>query len=106
MRLGTENDITRNRNMLKFFIIAIAGYILFKLVTGDKKKKTQTISKKKKDLAADGVMVKDPICGTFVPKDTDIRVKNGNEVHCFCSYECRDKYVEQLEAADERKSVK
>ena len=91
--------------MLKFVIIALAGYILFKLVTGDKKNKAAAKKQKHKDLAADGVMVKDPICGTFVPKDTDIRVKNGQDVHCFCSYECRDKYVEQLQAGEEHKSV-
>ncbi|GAU09275.1 transcriptional regulator [Desulfoplanes formicivorans] len=91
--------------MLKFVIMAIAAYILFKLVTGDKKKKAATQQQKNRDLAADGVMVKDPICGTFVPKDTDIRVKNGEDVHCFCSYECRDKYVEQLQAGQENKSV-
>jgi YHS domain-containing protein len=91
--------------MLKFLIIGLAGFVLFKLFTGDKKKKAQVKSEKHEDLAANGVMVKDPICGTFVPKDTDIRVKNGDEVHCFCSYECRDKYVEQLEAGKDRKSV-
>jgi YHS domain-containing protein len=91
--------------MLKFLIIGLAGFVLFKLLTGDKKKKAQVKTKEHKDLAANGVMVKDPICGTFVPKDTDIRVKNGDQVHCFCSYECRDKYVEQLEAGKDPKSV-
>jgi YHS domain-containing protein len=95
----------KESDMLKFVIMAVAVYILFKLVTGDKKKKAATKKQQHKDLAADGVMVKDPICGTFVPKDTDIRVKNGKEVHCFCSYECRDKYVEQLQAGKEPKSV-
>ncbi len=92
--------------MLKFVILAVVGYILFKLLRGDKKHRAETIAKKNKDLAAEGVMVKDPICGTFVPKDTDIRVKNGAEVHCFCSYECRDTYVEQLEAGKEPTSIK
>ncbi|WP_462324996.1 transcriptional regulator [Desulfoplanes sp.] len=92
--------------MLKIAIFIVAGFILFKLLTGDKKKKKETLTKQKKDLASDGVMVKDPICGTYVPKDTDIRVKNGNEVHCFCSYECRDKYVDELQAGKDPKSVK
>ncbi len=83
--------------MLKFVVIAIAGYFLFKLIMGDKRKKAETISQKNKDLAAEGIMIKDPVCGTFVPKDTDIRVKQGSDVHCFCSYECRDTYVKQLE---------
>lgn len=43
-------------------------------------------------------MVKDPICGTYVKKDSDIRVRNGEKVECFCSFECRDKYIKRLEA--------
>ncbi|MFA6810141.1 MAG: transcriptional regulator [Desulfoplanes sp.] len=92
--------------MLKFLIFFGAGYVLFKLLTGDKKNKTETVYKKHETMAAAGEMVKDPICGTFVPKDTDIRVKNGDQVHCFCSFECRDKYVEQLQNGEQPKSVK
>ena len=43
-------------------------------------------------------MVKDPICGTYVEKDGSIRVREGEKVHVFCSYECRDKYLKQIEA--------
>ena len=42
-------------------------------------------------------MVKDPMCGAFVSKDGDIRVREGEKVHYFCSYECRDKYVKMLQ---------
>ncbi|MFW6388812.1 MAG: TRASH domain-containing protein, partial [Desulfohalobiaceae bacterium] len=34
-------------------------------------------------------------CGTYVSSDSDIRVKQGNQVYYFCSYDCRDKFLEK-----------
>ncbi len=82
--------------MLKFLIFIAAAFILYKLLTGDFKKKKDAQVKEKENLAANGVMTKDPICGTYVPIDSDIRVKQGDKVHHFCSYECRDKFLKQL----------
>lgn len=84
--------------MLKFLIIIGCAFILFKLVTGDKKKKVEKKSRESERLANAGVMIKDPVCGTYVTKDNDIRVKQGDEVIHFCSYECRDKYLKELES--------
>lgn len=80
--------------MLKLLIAVIAGYLLFKLITGEKKHKTkEEISKK----VQTGEMVKDPICGTYVSVKSDIRVKDGENTYCFCSYECRDNFLKKLE---------
>ncbi|MBT8763149.1 YHS domain-containing protein [Desulfohalobiaceae bacterium Ax17] len=83
--------------MIKLLIFVVAGYFLFKLLTNDKKKKKEMQEKKKENLAANGIMVKDPICGTYVPKDGDIRVRQGENVYHFCCYECRDKFLKQIE---------
>ncbi|HDQ41663.1 MAG TPA: YHS domain-containing protein [Desulfonatronum sp.] len=82
--------------MLKFLIFIAAAFILYKLLTGDFKKKKDVQTKEKENLAATGVMTKDPVCGTYVPVDGDIRVKQGDKVHHFCSYECRDKFLKQI----------
>ena len=82
--------------MLKFVILAVACFILYKLVTNDKKKKVDVKNKQEEKLAQEGVLVKDPICGTYVSKDSDIRIKEGEEVKCFCSFECRDKYLKMV----------
>lgn len=82
--------------MLKFLIFIAAAFVLYKLLTGDFKKKKEARVKEKENLAANGVMTKDPVCGTYVPLDGDIRVKQGDRVHHFCSYECRDKFLQQL----------
>lgn len=83
--------------MLKFLIFIAAAFILYKLLTGDFKKKKDAQIKEKENLASTGVMTKDPICGTYVPVDGDIRVKQGEKMHNFCSYECRDKFLKELE---------
>ncbi len=86
--------------MLKILIFVVAGFLLFKLLTGDKRKKEKAGEKEMEQKVAAGDMVRDPICGTFVSKESDIRVRNGENVECFCSYECRDKYLKQLEKGE------
>ena len=83
--------------MLQFLIFIAAAYILYKLLMGEFKKKKDIKNKEKENLAATGVMTKDPVCGTYIPVDGDIRVKQGDKVHNFCSYECRDKFLKQLD---------
>ena len=41
-------------------------------------------------------MVKDPQCGTYVSKDSEITVRDGETVYHFCSYDCRDKFLNAL----------
>ena len=84
--------------MLKFIVIGVALFLVYKLFTGDKKKREMDKEKDIKSKVASGEMVKDPICGTYVEKDGSIRVREGEKVHVFCSYECRDKYLKQIEA--------
>ena len=84
--------------MIKFVILAVVGFILYKLITNDMRKKQDRIIQEKEKKAADGVMVKDPICGTYVDKDSDIRIKKSDGVLCFCSYDCRDKYLKSIGA--------
>ena len=85
--------------MLKFLVIAAALFLVYKLFMGDKKNKNMKQEKDIKSKVASGEMVKDPACGTYVEKDGDIRVREGDNVYVFCSYECRDKYLKQIEAA-------
>jgi len=82
--------------MFKFIITIVALYLLYKLIF--KPKKDPVLSKEEPLKSSGKELVKDPICGTFVPKNSDIRVKIGERVECFCSYECRDKFLKQLES--------
>jgi len=84
--------------MLKFIVIGVALFLMYKLFMGDKKKRQMSKTQETKQKVAAGEMVKDPICGTYVEKDGSIRVKEGEKVHVFCSYECRDIFLKQIEA--------
>lgn len=82
--------------MFKFLVFAAACFILYKMLTNDRKKKVEVKKTSDEQLAREGVLVKDPVCGTYVSKDSDIRIKDGGQVRCFCSYECRDKYLKMI----------
>ncbi|WP_027370487.1 YHS domain-containing protein [Desulfovermiculus halophilus] len=87
--------------MFKLLIFAAAGFILYKLIMGDQKKKNLNREKKKQDLIDSGEMVKDPVCGTYVSTETGIRVKDDDQVHYFCSYQCRDAFLKNKEEETE-----
>lgn len=79
--------------MFRLLIIFGAGFLLYKLFLGDKKKKQEDQIHRQSSNVASGELVKDPVCGTYVSVDSDIRVREGNRVYCFCSYDCRDKFL-------------
>lgn len=86
--------------MSKIIILLVCGAVLFFLFKGDQRKKAMNQDKKDESLKASGDMVKDPVCGTYVPNDADIRVRSGDKVYAFCSYECRDKFIKGLKSLE------
>lgn len=83
--------------MFRLLFFFLAGYILYKLFTGGRVHQQHEQEKADRKRAAAGEMVKDPVCGAFVPVDGDIRVRDGGTVHHFCSYECRDAFLKRLD---------
>lgn len=83
--------------IVKVLIFALVAYALYRLFMNDRKKKDEKASQEKKNLVATGEMVKDPVCGAYVEAEGGITVRNGEKVIHFCSYECREKYLKQLE---------
>ena len=86
--------------MIKFIVIIGAVLLLYKLFANDFLRKHHEKEEKKqaKDQQANpGELVKDPVCGTYVSKDESISVKDGDKVYKFCSYDCRDKFLKQIE---------
>ncbi len=86
--------------MWKWLILLIAVYALYRLFANDLlKKKKETAQEEAVDLerrVAAGEMVKDPECGAYVVKAEAISVRDGDKVYSFCSYECRDKFLQRL----------
>ena len=89
--------------MLKWLVILAAGYFLFRMFTNDSRHKKQEVQKQKEEKIATGELVKDPTCGTYIDADAGITVRNGDIIHRFCSYECRDAYVKKVQ--NEQKKV-
>ncbi len=47
----------------------------------------------------DDIMVKDPLCETYIPKKNGIKeIIDGEKVY-FCSTKCRDKYLDRIKGA-------
>ncbi len=90
----------------KILIFALAAYALYRLFMSDKMKKDEKKVTEKENLIATGEMVKDPICGAYVDKESAVSVRNGDKVTYFCGYDCRKKYMEQLEAQKELEEKK
>lgn len=88
--------------MWKLIILAAAAYVLYRLFSNDfLKKKKVSEDEEKKDLEnkiSAGEMVKDPECGTYVPVEGSLSVRDGETVYHFCSYECRESFLKKLEA--------
>ncbi|SET37279.1 MYM-type Zinc finger with FCS sequence motif-containing protein [Natronincola peptidivorans] len=91
------------RFFLIFFAIRTVLNILFKVKLGKKQKieadidTVQSFSKveeKEKEVAID--MVFDTICETYVPKPKAYQVVEDDRTHYFCSWECRQKYIESI----------
>jgi len=84
-------------SVTKLLILAICAFVVWKLFAGDKRFKESKEKENKENLVASGEMVKDPVCGAYVSKNSDIRVRQGDVVLNFCSYDCREKYLKRLE---------
>ena len=84
-------------SMTKFLLLAICVFVVWKLFAGDKRFKETKAKESQDNLVASGEMVKDPVCGAYVSKNSDIRVRQGDVVLNFCSYDCREKYLKRLE---------
>ena len=83
----------------KWLLVAAALFILYKLFMGDRGREEKKEAKAQERRIAAGEMVKDPVCGTYVEAESSIKVKDGRDVHHFCSYDCRQKFLDQMQAA-------
>ena len=82
--------------MIRFLIIGVAIYVLYRAFKNWMVKNSPEISRPgsgKETGAIDDVMVKDPFCEVYFPKREGVSARvNGEEIH-FCSARCRDKFL-------------
>lgn len=77
--------------LFRFLILVILAYVVFLFVRIWRAMKRA--GERTPPRAIQGIMVKDEICNTYVPREEALReVRDGRE-HFFCSEECRKKFL-------------
>ncbi len=79
------------RLLFYLIIIYLAYKLINKVLAGSPAEKRHY---KTTDLQGED-MVRDPSCNTYIPKDNALSAKAGEEVHYFCSEECRSAFKEK-----------
>lgn len=67
----------------RFFILCGLLYLLYKLLRSGKGKRQEV---------QEDVLVEDPVCHVFLPREQAVSCRKNGEKHYFCSKECRDKF--------------
>ncbi len=80
--------------LLIFFIIGFLVYRAAKSWLGNTGNYSDRMSRPSPG-EVDDVMIQDPVCGTYFPQRNAVRLNSGKNDLCFCSTECRDRYIEQ-----------
>ncbi len=79
---------------LRIVLYALLAYIVYKFI-----RIYQTLSKKnratRQPKQISGVMVKDEVCNTYLPKEDAIREIVEGKEYFFCSKDCRKKFLEE-----------
>ena len=83
--------------IFKILIFGIAAYALYRLFMNDKRKNIEKSENDEAKKVADGILVRDPVCGVYVEKENSFSVRHGDVVEYFCSDDCRQKYIKQVQ---------
>lgn len=80
--------------ILKIILYALLAYIVYLLFRFFRALSKGSRSPRTSKLAS-GIMVKDKICNTYLPKEDAIKEVYEGKEYFFCSKECRQKFLEQ-----------
>jgi YHS domain-containing protein len=76
--------------LLFIFLGIYIFYLIWKFLTAtEKKEETQ-----KK--IVDENLVKDPVCGLYIPESKAVKLRVKNKDYYFCSNECKEKFLKEL----------
>jgi YHS domain-containing protein len=87
---------------LRLVVIGVLLYILYRLLTGPKGNK---VSGRKKGSQASGggvqdVLVEDPVCHTYIPKQQAIQLHHDKKMYYFCSDKCCQTFLKNKGAEE------
>ena len=87
---------------LRLIIISCLLYILYRLLSGLRKKgvygKNQGATASGK--AVQDVLVEDPVCHTFVPKGQAVQLHHDKQMYYFCSNKCCEMFLKKKGAEE------
>jgi hypothetical protein len=74
-----------------FVFVAYVAFLFLRVFLGLKQARTRTQRPAGAPRPAQGVMVKDEVCGTYIPRDEALTEARGEVERYYCSEECRRK---------------
>ena len=84
--------------MFKLFIYAVFLYVIYRLLSGGRKKKPNPASNRPgagaDETPAHDQLVEDPVCHIYIPKRQAIVLQDGDTSVFFCSEQCRKMYCD------------
>jgi uncharacterized protein len=91
--------------IVKIIMLAVVAFILYRVLRSvflpDAARRPK-VERRTRSQGAPGnrviedEMVRDPVCGTYLPRREALVDRRGGEQLFFCSRECRDAYLEDL----------
>jgi len=79
---------------LRIVILLVLLYILYRLVTGPKKRPAGKARPEPAARVTD-VLEEDPVCHVCIPRAQAVTMRDGDETIYFCSRECLARYREE-----------
>ena len=81
--------------MIKILIYILLIYIGYRVIKSIMAPSDFSTGRSHRDTGpVDDIMIKDPVCEIYFPKKDGVCLNfDGNEI-CFCSRECRDKFID------------
>ncbi len=81
--------------LVRFIFYAFLVYSVLKIFRFIQALGSRTIpTTKRPSKSLSGVMVKDEICQTYLPKEDAIKELKEGKTHFFCSRECQEKFLD------------
>lgn len=82
--------------MIRFLLFLLLFYLGYTLLTAlIRSFSAKSMQPPPEKTAAGEEMVRDPNCGTYVPRGDAVGKTIRGQQHYFCSEKCRDKYTEK-----------
>jgi uncharacterized protein len=80
--------------LFRLIFYTIIAYLIYKFILAVLVPRPRSQTRQRSE-GRSGVMVKDEVCNTYLPKEDAIEQTIGGREHYFCSQECRRKFDQE-----------